>query len=934
MTAAPHLTPPIKLATLTEWESGDLPLCRIPVDGTQQAGGRTRPATHDPADQMIALDVICNPVVNFDPGESSEAAIDRFAQRLERLQRPVCGTDVSDALLVLGPARSRIGDADEAPGAADDVTAAALEQIRDGWPALVEVTSETGDSAGVVELTADRERVAIVGLIALGGDPSDRASADDRVAAFVRWLAHEHARHVPAYLLIAAATEAWQQPALTLAQRIHASIVIVPGGAVSRDVFKVSEARLRDVTSEIPAVTVISAPGFDVGAKPWPGYLRLRLRPASGELQVAAHRDDANDDRPFTREITTSVRSASRVMSGEWRLRQRVDALLGGVRDADALGIAVEQRWQRDGYVALSFPDEQDFPDLPINQRKQYRLLLLLRRRPGTNRYDILMSHHTPLRPPAVADWCSLLLPAFGSVARLLERLRDDVMRQAREEPQRAERASRAREFETAVNNILGHAARQGRDVWDDRLTQLARRTVRELSPTSGAVTEYDYRLVTPLPFVERARQPAPTDDPQTQDAIRDEARVLSWLAQLDAVSEPGDSSGAARFPFSCVATGGAGMRWEPETDLADLADADLVREQATKLPPGAVWFPLGDITSDDPADWPWTHSPAMVARNADVMRWLYAELRTCTVDGRLPAQLLLGGLDPAADVYRVVGAPLPFASDADRVPSPAADPDAQPIDADSTREALRHVRIGEEGKRRADGDDDAPIAGELAYPPDAVDIQRVVLLRAGEARPGTRILVYEARADDELNTTEWREREPMGVLRPVQRYVLADGIERARKVNALIDDGLRDDPWGFARIQRGNGQIVACTPPIIERSARESYELDDGRGLREFLICDGNHRVVSRVWRHGRPMAAVAVVGEVPHPYYARPFSQFEWDVTAGNELQAPPDTASKYVVRRPADGREVPPDWYRRFFRRLELGFGSLGGQGGRSI
>ena len=137
----------------------------------------------------------------------------------------------------------------------------------------------------------------------------------------------------------------------------------------------------------------------------------------------------------------------------------------------------------------------------------------------------------------------------------------------------------------------------------------------------------------------------------------------------------------------------------------------------------------------------------------------------------------------------------------------------------------------------------------------------------------------------------------------------------------------------------------MTVTPPLIEQAWRGDLDDLSESGLIEFVVCDGNHRVVQGVWmRKGSAMPAVAVVGDLRRPYYARPFGRLEWEATAENELQVTPDLASKYLTRKvdwkddlDDEGRRVLADvhetqWYRRDFRDLETGFGYMGGQGGR--
>jgi hypothetical protein len=118
-----------------------------------------------------------------------------------------------------------------------------------------------------------------------------------------------------------------------------------------------------------------------------------------------------------------------------------------------------------------------------------------------------------------------------------------------------------------------------------------------------------------------------------------------------------------------------------------------------------------------------------------------------------------------------------------------------------------------------------------------------------------------------------------------------------------------------------------------------------DSNDRREFLVCDGNHRVVWKVWNGGEVAAAIGVVEEPRRPYYARPFSPYEWDVTADNVLTVTPDARFRHAPRRVSlEGllpgalkvlrSKAPELWYRRYIRDLSRGFGPMGGQGGRYV
>ena len=98
-----------------------------------------------------------------------------------------------------------------------------------------------------------------------------------------------------------------------------------------------------------------------------------------------------------------------------------------------------------------------------------------------------------------------------------------------------------------------------------------------------------------------------------------------------------------------------------------------------------------------------------------------------------------------------------------------------------------------------------------------------------------------------------------------------------------------------------------------------------------EFLVADGNHRIVQRCWIDGQAIAAV-LIEKASQPYYAYPFAAREWWLTAENRLVVPPDLYSKYAPRRyPGDPGK---DSYRTWFRDFNSGFKNVGGQGGHAL
>ena len=668
-------------------------------------------------------------------------------------------------------------------------------------------------------------------------------------------------------------------------------------------------------------VALVPLASFDPGS-PAAGMVRMRLNLWRGEAEVGYKFDRG----PYGEEASplqtiTPLQSASRISPAERRLLSQVQSTLTLATQAKAQGAAeladqIATTWDEAGYVALCRPDGS-LPGLTSPRFLSYFLLLLVREGPNGG-YELLLSRHTPLRPSAVGYWDTLLLPAFKSVQELLQRLRDDVLRQVVGKAADMDKAKSAQRFEQAVAKLIEDAESQEKDLWADKLREVATTEFVKVSPTTGVVTTYEYRLVVLLTFVAD-----PEASSETAELSAEERTVVSWLDELPRIARPGEpQTGAASIPIEAIMADGAGLRWEPAADPDDL-DIQHDPNRARELPPGAVWFPLPD--ADETAG-PWTDSPSIVARNADVMSWVDGELlRRRTADGSLPPHLVMGHFQEHAG-YTRRGAALPFA---------ATGPDTPEPPAASTEQALRRVTF----LKGYDLDE------QRAYP-ESLAIKRVILKRSGGDTPSYRDLIQVFDADTFPAApgplSELELGEPLGVLRPVQRYVLRAGIQRAKEVNKFLAEELASDPWGFVQASWGGlTDPVTLTPPILEQIWPEDSDSGDG-GEREFILCDGNHRVVQRVWAAGERMAAVAVVGEPEQPFYAHAFSRYEWGLTAKNELAVTPPPEFKHAAREVVSpafeallalGRPEKT-LYRRFYRDLETGFGPMGGQGGRYV
>jgi hypothetical protein len=357
-------------------------------------------------------------------------------------------------------------------------------------------------------------------------------------------------------------------------------------------------------------VSLVACPTFKAGVGV-PGLTRVRIDVEKGEAEIVFRYDRGSDRTEPPVQLVRPLVSASRVSTGERRLHGRARRILESP-EADAARYAehVDTMWKDDGYVALTDANG-DLPNLKPVRYTSYKLLLLLREVEDGS-YQILLSRHTPRSPARVCEWDTLLLPAFTKLRKLLERLRDDVIRQSLERAADPEQAEHTREFDRAIQRLLENEADAKGNVWEDQLHEVASETRVKLSPTEGCVTQYEYQLVTLLPLVEGHDG---GDESGTADAAR---RIVHWLESLETVA------------VESLERGGAGLRWDPATGLSRGPEA---RARTRVVPRGAVWFPLQE----------WRRSPAMLARNADVMSWVEAELQSRMDDvGRLPPELVI----------------------------------------------------------------------------------------------------------------------------------------------------------------------------------------------------------------------------------------------------------------------------------------------------
>lgn len=910
-------------------------------DGTLSELVKDVPILSGPA---VDVEVLVAPRIRARVGEDEQQLRERVVRRGRKLLQPLRGHESTPRILLA------MGDPDiDAPP--DGLDAArlwteALIGLTDGasrpiivapalptCPVLPAFThgNRTGDTMvtvfGVAKPASPLEPYAYVIVLTLGSN-SDVGAAQTFVREFATQRREADAAEgipvdtAPLYVIGVSVdgahdTARWE--------RLRASVVLVAETGAHTDLTTVIRTPV-DARQRTAEVSFVPCPTFEAGVGA-PGATRLRVDAIKGQAQIAFNYDLGYDLARPPVQVVRALHSASRVSVGEQRLYGHVLGLLdrelervdGDGEAIQALRASVVETWRESGYVQLCTEDAR-LANLPAVKTMSYLLLLVIRERQDGG-YELLLSNHSPLQASRFGEWNTLLLPAFQFPATLLGHLRDDVLRQTTERVEDLERGEHATAFEEALDLILSSSELE-EEVWAAQVREIAGFTTRKISPTSGVVTEYDYHFVTLLPFVERATDTA-------DETARAAKKLLAWFRDLDTVRDDHSSvDGVRGLSMAALREGGAAVRFEPSAEL--IADPDpQQRARAEKAPPGAVWFPLGAPGEEAP----WRDVPAILARNADVMSQLDRVLGTQFNDGRLPPEMLMGSAEPTTSDY-VVERTYSWST-------PSADPDRD-VPGSCTIDALAKVTFA------APSD----LQGQLAYPEGG--FRRVYLLRRGvglHRADRDAILVICAETFASKDVKELTEHDALGRLRPVQRYVLEKGLQRVDELGPVFERlAEEDNQWGFARVRRGDlGMTVSVTPPILEQlhdadlGEQSSKGAEPERRVREFIVCDGTHRVVQQAWRAPAvPVPAILVDSQPCQPYYARPFGSLEWDMTADPPLSTTPSQSAKYTKRRVRKA-DAPESWseiltmpessrFRRYFRDLKAGFGHLGGQGGR--
>jgi hypothetical protein len=874
-----------------------------------------KPVVNAAGDRYLDIEVIAGPHVDWPDGhvpDLLDAMTAETVARVRRLRDPLARGDECALMVSIGAARLEPAPLEPDPEPdPSTVWNRAVLAFQDGIASRVLQLADGGmspDSLWAVSLE-EVDEYAYVLVIGMALETDER-----RAQARVRQVATTVARNAPLYVI--GVTTADPGDAARW-QRLGASVVL-HGPSGRGGVLNFSRTPL---DSEPPRqdLTMVPCPSFR-GGEGSPGMVRLRIDAFKGRAEIAFHYDSGSDLQEPVAQVVAPLVSASRVSPGERRLHRHVSRMIrDGLMERRAPGastveleryqVEFDDFWNDHGYVKLCTAD-REVGGLEPTRTMHYLLLVVLREGPGG--YDLLLSNHSPIRESSLAEWNTLLLPAFQRPHTLLEHLRDDVMRQAAERAEDLERGEHARNFEAAIDRILANNLRADEDVWSDQVREITTMATTKISPTTGCVTRFEYHFVTLLPLVDRD---AGKQEGETGQGPRDADKLIAWLNDLDAVEQAGHGRGDRSIAIESLHGDGGGLRFSPGLELKAEMNMDE-RARVAKVPPGAVWFPIGAK-----GDRPWLECPSMVARNADVMSVLGGVLDRLREGGdQFPPDAVLGRFAGRSSAYETE---LVYPFDA------PSRPPGEP--AGSTCEALSRVTFAQE----------SDLHPQLAYP--RPDIRRVYLVRrsvGARGRDRDAVLVVEASVYEDRGPG-FEELEALGRLRPVQRYVLKAGMRRVREIQEQVVSRL-DDPWGFARVRKGGaGDLVSITPPIVE----QLHEVDWGeRGSREYVLTDGNHRVVNALWcETPAPLPAVAIVSQPEHPYYALPFGDLEWGITAATEVTATPPQEFKYLPRTVTEADVADPEaWaslehtpelrFRRYFRDLSSGFGSVGGQGGR--
>ncbi|MBF0136026.1 MAG: metallophosphoesterase [Magnetococcales bacterium] len=644
----------------------------------------------------------------------------------------------------------------------------------------------------------------------------------------------------------------------------------------------------------------------------------LQLDLLAGGMRIEFLKKSSKADRPKSIPMV----SASRISPGEMRLYREIHAWLDGEnlpsgRPVDLLAKVETSRdksavnkfknlsesvWKQFGYVqCCSLPEafwsnsKQDnclgqlfskeqapinFPLLPESHpgpTSSYSLLLLVRYVRSNNRYDILLNNHFPLRMSDFSAWDTLLMPAFKAheIREFLYRIKMDMI--AATDPR------------SNVNPYLYVDEEKLMKELDNKLKELNSDAILDIAKQRRFVANESFVRFSPTDGIPRKYEYTLTtlDYFAADHRDGDKRSFFKILNRIHTVDVSTLNKGA--------------LRWEGE----------ISRGKPT-LHRGIVWFPLNE----------WRNCPAIVARNADVMCWV----ETCLNNMRGPENIRIGDRDYYHNT--VCLGELNLNNEGKLVKRVVANMTFDKNCPDVSDEVKEKINCYPQN---------------LSKGLELVKLNKKMDLNGSQPYLGSSIShAYLKREKDNIVVFSDKElKNKLGLLRPIQRYVLIDGLKRVERLSSELDALGFDikNLEGYLIVEMVNSvKLLSVLPPVIESTQTREVNKENSVN-NEFLVCDGNHRIVHHCWNKEEIYKVVLIDGPA-YPYYAYPFAANEWYVTASQKLYIPPSHANcKYTPRNVVQeiqgisGQKIPEgERFRRYFRDFDSSFIHVGGQGGR--
>ena len=655
-------------------------------------------------------------------------------------------------------------------------------------------------------------------------------------------------------------------------------------------------------------LTIIGCPSFsDDVRNNYNGIMVVTIKKSRGLAQIDLLTKNARDgnDRPNHRVIIPLV-SASRCSAAERRLYNSMQQWLkndyrnqfdcnpdANDKDIDAYIGAVNKEWIRSGYTQLcSFWNEENTNlviDFPLKQ-PPYNILtknyrMLLMLMVSKGKIYILLNNHNPIRKAEYGDWDAPLMPTFTNISEFLQRLGQDILRQLDNSIQRSNTAKQFEKSCKIINDTLHKLQTVDAIGLQNELVELDTRDFIKFSATDAKPTLYTYKLTT--------------------------------LERLSLMDTHNDSLAGILETVPVLNEGHYVFRWD---------GFEKGNRAAAYVPPGYVWFPLED----------WHEYSSIRTRNSDVMHWVGSKIQQFKKNNgnKVPDWLLWNESNDYKLAFygidRIETRPVKDQEDLSSQNSEFSIPASLEI-------GLRSVQLIKHQFRK-----------EIWVRPYENSKIEMVYLQIEPRKPSVdepfRVKVFDLSGF------------PLGYLRPVQRYVLKAGLERARTLRKKIQEKIsidvkklgKDGENGYLLLKiSGREKPIAFLPPVLESITNEKEKEDHNN--EEFIVCDGNHRVVEYLLNSvdDEPSLNCVLVRNPNWPYYAYPSSSWDWWVTKENVLASSPDLYGKYTPRMAPDEvlnhkgedekenrREAfRQNGYRLYFRDFGTAFPDMGSQGGKA-